>query len=53
MVQRKKIFYLFRIFALPCSVTQVCLTCCDHMDSSIPGFLVFHCLPEFAHTYVH
>ena len=26
MAQKKKIFFLFRIFAVPCSVTQVCLT---------------------------
>ena len=36
-----------------CSVTQSCPTLCDHMDSSMPGFPVFHYLPEFAQTHVH
>ena len=35
------------------SVTQSCLTLCDPMDSSAPGFLVVHYLPEFAHIHVH
>jgi len=35
-----------------CSVTHSCLTLCDHVDSSMPGFAVFHCLPEFAQTHV-
>ena len=35
------------------SVTQLCLTLCDPMDSSIPGLLV-HCqLPEFTQIHVH
>ena len=29
-----------------CSVTKSCLTLCDPMDGSTPGFLVFHHLPE-------
>ena len=35
------------------SVTQLCLTLCDPMDCSIPGFLVFHQFPELAQTHVH
>ena len=35
------------------SVTKSCLTLCDPMDCSTPGFPVLHCLPEFAQTYVH
>ena len=31
-----------------CLVPQSCLTFCNHMDYSMPGFPVFHCLPEFA-----
>ena len=31
-----------------CSVTQSCLTCCDSMDCSMPGFPAFHHLLEFA-----
>ena len=36
-----------------CSVTQSCLTFCDPMDCSLPGFPVLHYVPEFAQTYVH
>ena len=36
-----------------CSVTQSCLMFCDPMDSSTPGFLVFHYVPGFAQTHVH
>ena len=36
-----------------CSVAKSCLTLWDPMDCSTPGFLVFHCLPEFAQTRVH
>ena len=34
-----------------CSVTQSCLTLCDPMDISTPGFPVCHYLLEFAQTY--
>ena len=34
-------------------VTQWCLTLCDPMNCSTPGFPVLHCLPEFAQTHVH
>ena len=33
-------------------VTQSCLTLCDPMDCSTPGFPVLHYLPEFAQTHV-
>ena len=33
-----------------CSVTKLCLTLCDLMDCSTPGFPVFHCLLEFVQT---
>ena len=36
-----------------CSVTQSCLTLCDPMDCSTPGFPVHHQLPELAQTHVH
>ena len=26
---------------------------CHHMNCSMPGFLILHCLPEFAQTHVH
>ena len=36
-----------------CSVAQLCLTLCDPMDCSMPGFLILHHLPELAQTHVH
>ena len=36
-----------------CSVTKSCLTLCDLMDYCVPGFLILHCLPEFAQTHIH
>ena len=36
-----------------CSVTQLCLTLCDPMDCSTPGFPVLHHLPELTQTHVH
>ena len=35
------------------SVTQSCLTLCDLVDCSTPGFLVHHQLLELAQTHVH
>ena len=34
-------------------VPQLCLTLCDPMDSSMPGFPVHHQLLEFTQTHVH
>ena len=36
-----------------CSVTQLCLTLCDPMDCSTPGFPVLHHLLDLAETDVH
>ena len=36
-----------------CSVTQSCLTICNTMDCSMPGFPILLHLPEFAQTQVH
>ena len=36
-----------------CSVAQLCLTLCDPLDCSPPGFLVLHYLLEFAEKHVH
>ena len=36
-----------------CSVTKSCLTLCDPMNCSTPGFPVHHPLLEFAQTYVY
>ena len=35
------------------SVTQSCLTLCNPMEGSMPGFPVHHQLPELAQTHVH
>ena len=35
------------------TVTQSCLTLCDSMDYSMPGFPVHHQHLEFTHTHVH
>ena len=35
------------------SVTQSCLTLCEPMDYSMPGFPVHHQLPELTQTHVH
>ena len=35
------------------SVTQWCLTLCNSMDCSTPGFPVHHQLPELAQTHAH
>ena len=40
--------YLFDLKNSYCSVAQSCPTLCDPMDCSMPGFSVFHHLPEFA-----
>ena len=34
-------------------VAKLCLTLCDPMDCSTPGFLVLHHLLKFAQTHVH
>ena len=36
-----------------CSVAKLCLTLCDPMECSTPGFPVLHHLLEFAQTHVH
>ena len=36
-----------------CSVTKLCLTLCNPMDCSMPGFHVLHSLLEFTQTHVH
>ena len=36
-----------------CLVAKSCLTVCDPMDCSTPGFPVLHHLPEFAQVHVH
>ena len=38
---------------LCCSVAQSCLTLCDPVDCSMPGFPVLHYFREFTQTHVH
>ena len=35
------------------SVAKSCVTLCNPMECSTPGFPVLHCLPEFAQAHVH
>ena len=35
------------------SIAESCLTLCDPMDCSMPGFPVHHQLPEFSQTHIH
>ena len=41
------------ILQFSCLVAQLCPTLCHPMDSSIPGFPVYHQLPEFIQTHVY
>ena len=36
-----------------CSVAKSCLTFCDPIICSTPGFPVLHCIPEFSQAHVH
>ena len=47
------LFYEMHILFCHCSLAQSCLTICDPMNGSMPGFPVLKCLPEFAQTHVH
>ena len=53
-----KSLFLTRLTLIICSVqfsliAQLCLTLCDPMYHSTPGFPVHHQLPEFTQTHVH
>ena len=50
---KKKIHWTERGIIQFSSVTQLCLTLCDPMDCSMPGFPVLHYLLELAQTQVH
>ena len=47
------LLYLWCIVTCCCLVTRSCLTLCDPIDCSTPGFPVLHHLPELAQTHVH
>ena len=42
----------FHLSECCCSVTQSCLTLCNHMNCSTPGFCVLHYLLKFAPSHV-
>ena len=42
-----------KMLLVPSSVAQSCLTLCDPMDHSMPGFPVHHKFLEFTQTHVH
>ena len=44
---------LYSSFCCGCLVNKLCLTLCNPMDCSMPGFPVLHYLPEFPQTHVH
>ena len=44
---------LCHLYCLCCSVTQSCLTLCNPIDCSTPGFPVPHHLPKFALVHAH
>ena len=41
------------LYCCCCSVVHSCLTLCNSMDCSMPGFPVLHHLPELDQTHVH
>ena len=45
--------YIFHMYYQYSSVAQSCLTLCDSMDCSMPGFPVHYQLAELAQTHVH
>ena len=49
----KLLFLLMSVSTCGCTVAQLCLTLCDPMDCSPPGFSVLHHLPELAQTHIH
>ena len=50
--RREKLIFCLRYQVQFSSVTPSCLTFCDPMDCSMPGFPVHHQLPELAQTQV-
>ena len=44
--------FIYWVIILCCSVTKSCPTLGDPMNCSMPGFSVFHYVPEFAQTLV-
>ena len=54
MLLRYSVYWFwFKCSCCFCSVAQSCLTLCNPMDCSTPGFPVLHHIPELAQTHVH
>ena len=53
LCSREEHLEMFSISVIISSVAQSCLTLCDPIDCSTPGFPVHHQLPELAQTLVH
>ena len=53
LLHKNKMLIKIRKLILCCSVAQSCLTLCDPMDCSTPGFPVLYYLLEFSQVHVH
>ena len=53
VLDNKECREMSRVFSRFSSFAQSCLTLCNPMDYSTPGFPVHHQLPELAQTHVH
>ena len=52
----KNEFYFYTLimnYYFCCSVPQLCLTLCYHMDCNMAGSPVLYCLLQFAQIHVH
>ena len=53
-VLKDTVFFFWKLPLLPsCSASQSCLTLCDPMNCSTPGFPALHRLLKFAQTHAH
>ena len=55
MTEQQNITWRFKCLCCCCccSVAHLCLTLCNPLDCSMPGFPVLHHLLEFAQTHIH
>ena len=52
-ITQAQLLWCMGLVALLLFNRKLCLTVCNSMDCSTPGFPVLHCLPEFVQTHVH
>ena len=50
LIQLDLLVFLLYLFS---SVTQSCLTLCNPMECSMPGFPIYHQLPDLAQAHVY